>query len=232
MFYDCIKNMNYQFKRIKLHCLSRWAFLVIFLWISFFSSQAMAMSQLGISNSASNNSSSSFKKPEHWQSFLGGAATTLIAHEAAHVLMAKSYDFDVSVDGVSIVYPNWDPTPQQKLRVASAGFQAQWLASEFAFNKLNQKQIMSDSRKKEYYQGMVAGHLAISLAYIALKEDERSDIYAMANATDLSRNQILTMMLIPAGLDAARLWMDNPPKWLQNASFVSKGFGVAAVWTF
>ena len=58
---------------------------------------------------------------------------------------------------------------------------------------------------------MVAGHIAISFAYTVLKEDDTSDIYAISSVSDLSRNQVLALLLIPASLDAARLWMDPPP---------------------
>ncbi len=168
----------------------------------------------------------------NWKSFLGGAITTLAAHEGSHVLAAKAYDADVDLDGLSIVYPGFEPTPKQQMRVASAGFQGQWLASELAFHKLSSPKIQKDQSKKSFYTGMVAGHVIISAAYIFLKDDVRSDIYAISEVSDLSRNEALALLLIPAGLDAARLWMDNPPKWLKNASISSKGLGIAAVWNF
>jgi len=168
----------------------------------------------------------------NWKSFLGGAITTLAVHEGSHILAAKSYGADVELDGLSLVYPGFDPTPKQKMRVASAGFQGQWLASELAFHKLSSNKIQENQSKQSFYTGMVAGHVIISAAYIFLKEDERSDIYAMSKASNLSKNEILALLLIPAGLDAARLWMDNPPSWLKNASISSKGLGIAAVWNF
>ena len=84
----------------------------------------------------------------------------------------------------------------------------------------------------DFYKGMIAGHVAISLANIILLNDEQSDVYNIADATSLSNDQVLAMILIPAGLDAARLWMDNPPKWLKTASISTKGLYVTAVWTF
>jgi len=86
--------------------------------------------------------------------------------------------------------------------------------------------------KEQFYSGIVAGHIAISTAYILLKEDARSDIYAMSNVSGLSRNEVLALLLIPAGIDAARLWMDDAPAWLQTVSITSKGLGIAAVWNF
>ena len=161
-----------------------------------------------------------------WQAFLGGALTTLAVHESSHYLIAKQYGFDVGLSGLSIVYPDWDPSPQQKMRVSTAGFQGQWIASEIAFAELEKK------TDDAFYQGMVAGHIAISFAYAVLKEDDTSDIYAISSVSDLSRNQVLAFLLVPAGIDAARLRMEAPPKWLRNVSIASKGLSIAAIWKF
>ena len=161
-----------------------------------------------------------------WQAFLGGALTTLAVHESSHYLIAKQYGFDVSFSGLSIVYPDWDPSPQQKMRVSTAGFQGQWIASEIAFAELEKK------TDDAFYQGVVVGHIAISFAYAVLKEDDTSDIYAISSVSDLSRNQVLALLLVPAGIDAARLRMEAPPKWLRNVSIASKGLSIAAIWKF
>ena len=162
----------------------------------------------------------------NWKSFLGGALTTLAVHEGSHYFLAKQYGFDVDLSGLSIVYPDWNPSPQQKMRIASAGFQGQWIASELAFAKLEKKE------HDAFYQGIVAGHIAISFVYSVLKEDDTSDIYAISSVSDLSRNQVLALLLVPASIDAARLWMEAPPKWLRNVSIASKGLGIAAIWKF
>ncbi len=162
----------------------------------------------------------------NWQTFLGGALTTLAVHEGSHYFIAKQHGFDVDFSGLSIVYPDWDPSPQQKMRISTAGFQSQWIASELAFAKLEKK------TDDAFYQGMVAGHIAISFAYTVLKEDDTSDIYAISSVSDLSRNQVLAFLLVPASIDAARLWMETPPKWLKNVSIASKGLGIAAIWKF
>jgi len=167
-----------------------------------------------------------------WKSFIGGALTTLAVHEASHIVAANSYGADVDVDGLSLVYPGFEPTPRQQMRIASAGFQGQWLASELAFSMLSSDTVKNNKPKEQFYSGIVAGHIAISTAYILLKEDARSDIYAMSNVSGLSRNEVLALLLIPAGIDAARLWMDDAPAWLQTVSITSKGLGIAAVWNF
>ena len=162
----------------------------------------------------------------NWTGFLGGALTTLVVHESSHYLVAKSYGFDVGVDGVSLVYPDWDPTSRQEMRVATAGFQGQWIVSELAFSRLEKQ------TNDAYYRGMVTGHIVISFAYVALKEDDTSDIYSMSSVSGLSRNELLALLLVPASIDATRLWMDEPPKWLKNVSIASKGLGIAAIWKF
>jgi len=73
---------------------------------------------------------------------------------------------------------------------------------------------LRETRKKTddaFYQGMVAGHIAISFAYTVMKEDDTSDIYAISSVSDLSRNQVLALLLVPASIDAARLWMKHLP---------------------
>lgn len=159
------------------------------------------------------------------KNILLGAATTLALHEASHYLTARYYDFSVELDGLSLVYPDWQPTEQQQLRVASAGFQAQWLASEYAFRQLKEQ-------NSDYYRGIVWGHIAISAAYTFLKNDDRSDIYSIADATGRSDDQILAAVLLTAGLDAARLLMDEPPAWLNYLSVGTKGIGITAAWSF
>ena len=162
----------------------------------------------------------------NWKAFIGGALTTLAVHEGSHYFLAKQYGFDVGFSGLSIVYPDWDPSPQQKMRVSTAGFQGQWIASEIAFAELEKKTGYA------FYQGVIVGHIAISFAYAVLKEDNTSDIYAISSVSDLSRNQVLAFLLVPAGIDAARLRMEAPPKWLRNVSIASKGLSIAAIWKF
>ena len=177
-------------------------------------------------------SSSSFAMEEiNWKSFLSGAFTTFVVHEAGHFFAAQKYDFDIDYQNLSIHYPD-SADPRKQLRTSSVGFQTQWLASEYAFNKLEKNKLSIKPKPMDFYKGMIAGHVAISLANIILLNDEQSDVYNIADVTSLTNDQVLAMILIPAGLDAARLWMDNPPKWLKTASISTKGLYVTAVWTF
>ena len=58
---------------------------------------------------------------------LGGVGV-LLGHELGHLVLSQTKD--IEFDGVAIVYSQSVLTPQEKLRVASAGFQVQWLLSE------------------------------------------------------------------------------------------------------
>ena len=171
-----------------------------------------------------------WKNPQYgndWVSLLGGMFTTLLVHEGAHYAMAEYYGFDADLDGVSIVYPGWDPTPSQKVRVASAGFQSQWLASELAFKRIKV------SEYQQFSQGIIAGHVVISLAYlVALKDEDTSDIYSISQATGRSRTELALALMLPGALDTLRLTMQSPPEWLKHVSIASKGLGIAASWSF
>ncbi|MGH1543725.1 MAG: hypothetical protein ACRBHB_25220 [Arenicella sp.] len=171
-----------------------------------------------------------WQSPQHssdWGALFGGMLTTLLIHEGAHYAMAEYYGFDVDLDGVSIVYPGWEPTDSQKVRVASAGFQSQWLASELAFNRIQATEY------RQFSQGVIAGHIVISLAYLTvLKDEETSDIYSISEATGRSRAELAWALMMPAVLDTMRLTMQSPPKWLKHVSIASKGLGIAASWSF
>ena len=162
----------------------------------------------------------------NWEAFFGGMLTTFAIHESSHYLMAKLYGFDIGLDNVSIVYPDWDPTPREKMRIASAGFQGQWIVSELAFSRLEKKP------DEKYYEGIVAGHVAISLAYTILKKNDTSDIHSMSSVSDFSSNELLLFLLVPASIDVFRLWVDESPKWLKNISIASKGLGITAIWKY
>ena len=58
----------------------------------------------------------------------------LLDNELGHLVLSQTKD--IEFDGVAIVYSQSVLTPQEKLRVASAGFQVQWLLSELAFDQL------------------------------------------------------------------------------------------------
>ena len=157
---------------------------------------------------------------------LGGVGV-LLGHELGHLVLSQGKH--IEFDGVAIVYSQSVLTPQEKLRVASAGFQVQWLLSELAFDQL---QKPSTGRSRDLAAGAILGHLAITAAYLTfLKDDAYGDVTAMAEATGHSRNQIVKFLALPAVLDAWRLWGD-PPRWVPHVSRGAKGWGIAWAWNW
>ena len=59
-------------------------------------------------------------------------------HELGHIVVAESQDINYEYNGVTIIYPDADFTESEQLSIASAGFQAQWIASEIALRKLDE----------------------------------------------------------------------------------------------
>ena len=167
----------------------------------------------------------------NWLSALGGSATTIAAHELGHFVVAETEGAEAYFDGITIEYRDTDDSDQQALRLSSAGYQTQWLASEYGFLRLDQKGL--NDRQRAWNAGLVLGHIGITAAYLTfLKNHEDGDAGGVARATGLSRDQVLALLAIPAALDSWRLFGKHSPKW---ASWTSRGFkavGVAAIWQF
>ncbi len=162
---------------------------------------------------------------------LAGVATSIAVHELGHFVVAEIEGVDAHFDEVTVRYNGLDGTERQRLLLSSAGFQAQWLLSEYAFYKLDQPDICR--QKKALNMGFVLGQVAISAAYLSvLRDHEDGDVEGVVDASGLSSGEMLTILAVPALLDSWRLFDDNAPKW---ASWVSKGVkavGISAVWTF
>lgn len=158
--------------------------------------------------------------------FLQGLASGWAVHELGHVIVARSMGYSVGHQGLSITYGGKDMTAHDQERIASAGFQAQWISSEVAFS----------SRKKNnstFAAGFICAHLAISAAYLTvLKNQKLSDSVGYANATGLSTGQIVWRAAIPALLDGWRLFGNDVPKWVPMLSVATKAVGITAIWTY
>ena len=153
----------------------------------------------------------------------------LLGHELGHIGIARSLDIETDYDGVTIVYPGLTRGSKDQLRVASGGFQAQWLLSELAFHYLDQADT---STQNDIAAGAVLGHLAITASYLTiLKNDEDGDIAGMANALGRNRNDVALLLAIPAIFDAWRLF-GTPPNWVPPISRASKGLGLTWVWSW
>ena len=93
---------------------------------------------------------------------LGGVGV-LLGHELGHWVLSQGKH--IECDGVAIVYSQSGLTLREKLRVASAGFQLQWVLSELAFDQL---QKPSMGRLRDFSAGVILGHLTITGAYLTL----------------------------------------------------------------
>ena len=91
--------------------------------------------------------------------FATGVIGMIVGHEIGHFAVAESMNVKAEFDGVTVVYPNSSLTPRQHLRVASAGFQGQWLLSELAFHYLDKPDVEQHS----VATGAVLAHIALPL---------------------------------------------------------------------
>lgn len=167
----------------------------------------------------------------NWINVLGGAATTIAAHELGHFVAAEIEDVDAYFDGITIAYRETDGSDRQGLRLSSAGYQAQWLASEIGFMRLGQQDLSAQQRA--WNAGLVIGQIGITAAYLTfLKNHEEGDALGVAQALDISTDKVVALLAIPAMLDGWRLFGRQAPKWAGWTSRGMKAVGVAAVWQF
>ena len=157
-----------------------------------------------------------------------GALGMLLTHEAGHMGVAAAMGIDADIDDFTVVYPGENLTPRQQLRIASAGFQTQWLLSEVAFKYLNDGEIA----RRSLAAGAIITHLGISAAYLTfLKDHEDGDIMGIANALGGNKDVVAALVAFPALLDTWRL-LGNPPTWVPSLSVASKGLMATWVWSW
>lgn len=166
-----------------------------------------------------------------WQKFALGFAAGIAAHEAGHLAVASSKGYSISHEGASITYPGTVFTPAGQLQLASAGYQTQWVLSEFVLRDRNGREITAPPGS--FGAGVVCSSVGVSFAYLTfLKDQLRGDIYGMSEATGLSRDRLALMMAVPAALDAWRLFGDDVPQWVPALALMGKGVGAAWIWTY
>jgi hypothetical protein len=170
--------------------------------------------------------------PKKWGPFVAGGFSSIVIHELGHIVVAESLDVNYKFEGLTITYPNSNLTDSEHLRISSAGFQAQWIASEIAFMSLDPENPISPT-KKSYIRGIVAGHAAITFAYLTiLKDHEDGDIEGMSQASGISNNKLAMLVAIPAILDSWRMFAKDVPSWVPRLSVAFKSMGIGAIWTF
>ena len=162
-----------------------------------------------------------------WGALTAGFAAGLAAHEAGHLLVAKSLGVETQWHGLSITYPDPDLSPQEHFRVASAGIQTQWLVSEAAF-LWDRGRVESD-----FAAGAILAHLVTSAAYLTvLKDHSEGDLRGMETASGIHRDKIAAYIAVPFLLDTWRLFDPDAPKWAGYLSIGLKGYGIGYVWNF
>jgi len=165
---------------------------------------------------------------DDWWGFLSGLGTGILIHESAHVLLADLKGYRVSNDGLSLVYPDADMPARDRLRIASAGLQAQWLATEFAFSSRQ-----DESKLSNFAAGVVVSQVLVSVAYLTvLKNHRQGDIHGMHEATGWSRDQLAATTALNSLIDGWRLSGHRVPDWLPHLSRSSKALMIGAIWTF
>jgi hypothetical protein len=163
--------------------------------------------------------------------FALGLASGLGAHELGHYAVATSKGYEVSHDGLSIVYPNAAFTDADHLQVASAGFQTQWLMAELIFRDRDGKKMKEPPGN--FGAGVICTHLGITLAYLTvLKNQKQGDVAGIVEATRFSNDRIALTLAVPGALDAWRLFGNQVPEWVPQLSVLSKGMGIAWAWTY
>lgn len=198
--------------------------------IRYFSFVALLVSVSLPQNAYSEGWSFQDAQPE-WGEFALGFVSGIAAHEAGHYVVATSKGYKVSHDGLSIVYPDANFTDSDHLKVASAGFQTQWLLAELILRDRNGKEMREPPGN--FGAGVVCAHLGITLVYLTvLKNHKQGDIAGMAEATGRSSNQIAMALAVPGALDAWRLFGNQVPDWVPYVSLLGKGIGIARIWTY
>jgi hypothetical protein len=156
--------------------------------------------------------------------FLAGLVSGVALHELGHVVVAKSNGYRVGHNGVSISYGSQKLPPRDQQKIASAGFQSQWIASEIAFS-------VREKSNSNFAAGIICAHLGISAAYLTvLKNQPLGDSVGYAESAGLTTDQVALRAAIPAVLDAWRLFGDDVPKWVPALSIAAKGIGITAIW--
>ena len=158
-------------------------------------------------------------------------ASGIGAYELGHYVVATSKGYRVSHDGHYIVYPGAAFTDADRLQVASAGFQTQWLMAELALRDHNGKEMKEPPGN--FGAGVVCAHLGITLAYLTvLKDRKQGDVVGIAEATKRSNDRVALALVVPGALDAWRLFGNRVPEWVPQLSLLGKGLGIAWAWIY
>lgn len=129
------------------------------------------------------------RREHYWRNFALGAATSLLAHESAHLLTALALGFSPSVGfdrGRPTVFSGIDSQryPHQQFLFSAAGLTTQALIDEAILD-------IPHSRGGAFERGILAGGIGTTLFYITLgRNGSVSDISFMSRTSSLSKAQL------------------------------------------
>jgi hypothetical protein len=165
---------------------------------------------------------------DYWRLFAFGFAGSIVAHEAAHVLMSYAVGAHpyIGLDhGRPTVFSGIDSRlhPRKQFLFSAAGLTAQALLNEAILD-------IPHPRGTAIERGILAGGIGTTLFYITLGRNASvSDISFMARTSSLSKTQI---SLIFGGVSAIHAWrVSRDPRY--NHFFVRPtGDGAVAGFSF
>ncbi len=116
-----------------------------------------------------------------------------------------------------------------QLQLASAGYQTQWVLSEFALRDEHWQERKTPPG--DFGAGVVLSSVAVSLAYLTILPVQRRYL-GISRATGMSHDRAALTMAIPAMLDAWRLLGDDVPSWVPQLAVLSKGTAMVWIWSY
>lgn len=141
----------------------------------------------------------------YWRSFVAGVASSILAHEGAHVAAAyamggrPSFGFDA---GRPTVYSGIDPVrePSRQFVFSSAGLTAQTVIDEIILDAPHDRVRPSGP----FERGILAGGVATAVFYVTVgRTGSVSDVDFMARTSSLSKT---TISLLYGGAAVVHLW--------------------------
>jgi hypothetical protein len=145
-----------------------------------------------------------------WPLFIGGFASSILAHEGAHVVAAyamggrPSFGFNA---GRPTIYSGIDSNlqPRRQFVFSSAGLTVQSLIDEGILDSPHHS-----SSAGAFERGMLAGGIATSLFYVTIgRTGSVSDIDFMARTSSLSKTRLTAIYGGVALLHGWRITRDN-----------------------
>jgi hypothetical protein len=146
--------------------------------------------------------------PHYWPRVAAGFATSLLAHEGAHVITAYAVGGRPSVGlskGRPTVYSGLDATtqPRQQFLFSSMGLNVQALLDEAILD-------LPQRGGGPFERGVLAGGIATALFYVTIgRTASVSDVDFMARTSSLSKTQISLIYGGVALMHAVRIHYDG-----------------------